>query len=155
FTDDLDFFVAATMADGVTEAEAREAIESVTDEFPQVRLQTAEEFRASQEGELDTVLVVVNVFLLFAVLIAGIGIANTLALWGFERTVVLGLLRAMGETKRQVRSMVTLEAVPVAIFGAVLGVLIGLGFGVATVTAMPDSFVSQVDIPWGMLVGVL
>jgi putative ABC transport system permease protein len=155
FTDISDFFVAATTADGVDPADARAAIESVTEPFPQLRVQDREEFRDSQEGQIDSVLIVVNVFLLFAVIIAGFGIANTLALSVFERTRELGLLRAIGETKGQVRRMITFEAVLVAVFGAVLGIVIGVIFGVATASALPESFITTIDLPYGSLVLVL
>jgi putative ABC transport system permease protein len=155
FTDISDFFVAATTADGVEPDEARAAIEAVTEPFPSLRVQDAEEFRDSQEGQVDSVLIVVNVFLLFAIIIAGFGIANTLALSVFERTRELGLLRAIGETKGQVWLMITLEAMIVAGFGAFLGIAIGVAFGVATASALPESFITTIVLPWGSLVGVM
>jgi putative ABC transport system permease protein len=155
FSEDLDFFVAAKTAEGVEPEVARAAIEAVTEPFPQLQVQDRDEYRADQEGQLDTVLVVVNVFLLFAVIIAGIGIANTLALSVFERTRELGLLRAIGETKGQLWRMITFEAVLVAVFGAVLGIVIGVGFGLATATALPDSFITVIAVPVGSLIGVL
>lgn len=155
FTERLDYFVAATTADGVDPDQARTAIEGVIADYPQLDVQDRSEFQADQEGQLDSVLIVVNVFLLFAIIIAGIGIANTLALSVFERTRELGLLRAIGETRRQIWSMVTFEAILVAVFGAVLGVVVGLGFGLATASALPDDFISVIDVPWTSLLIVL
>jgi putative ABC transport system permease protein len=152
FTEDLDVFVTATTADGVTPDEARAAIEEVIAPFPQLEVQDAEEFQESQSSQLDTVLIVVNLLLLFAIFIAFIGITNTLALSVFERTRELGLLRAIGETKKQVWGMITLEAMIVALLGATLGVIIGLGFGYATSSALPDSFITVIDIPYVSIV---
>ena len=81
------------------------------------------------------------------VIIALIGIANTLALSVFERTRELGLLRAVGMSASQVRRMIRWEATMIALFGAVLGVIMGLTFGWGTVTALPDSFVSVTSVP--------
>jgi putative ABC transport system permease protein len=152
FSDQLDFWAAAHTAEGVSESEARAAIETVIEPFPEIQAQDRAEFQADQEQQLDQLLLIVNLFLFLAIVIAFIGIVNTLALSVFERTRELGLLRAVGMTNRQVRRMIRLEAVIVAIFGALLGVVVGLVFGVAITTALPDDFVSVIDIPWGSLV---
>src|SRR5690606_39076601 len=101
--------------------EARAAIEQVIEPFPELDVRDREEFQAEQESQLDQLLLIVNVFLFLAIVIAFIGIVNTLALSVFERTRELGLLRAVGMTTRQMRRMIRLEAVIVAVFGAVLG----------------------------------
>lgn len=155
FTERLDYFLAATTAEGVAPDDARAAIEEIIAPYPQLEARDREEYQESLESQLDTVLVVVNVFLGFAIVIAAIGIINTLLLSVFERTRELGLLRAIGETRGQVWAMITVEAIVVAVFGAVLGVVIGLGFGVATATALPDDFVSVIDVPWTSLLIVL
>jgi putative ABC transport system permease protein len=155
FTERLDYFLAATTAEGVAQGDARAAIEETIAASPALSVKDREEFKSDQLGILDGVLVVVNVFLLFAILIAGFGIANTLALSVFERTREIGLLRAVGQTKNQVRTMITFEAILVAVFGAVLGIVVGVGFGLATANALPDDFVSSLDIPLGSLIGVL
>ena len=146
-TSQLDTYVAARTAPGVTEANARAAIERVLEPHPDLKLQDRKEFSVTQLAQIDSLLLVVNVFLFLAVLIAIIGIVNTLALSVFERTRELGLLRAVGMTRRQLRRMVRLEAVIVAVFGALLGVAIGLVFGVAAASALPKSIISGVSVP--------
>jgi putative ABC transport system permease protein len=89
----------------------------------------------------------VNVMVALAVIIALIGIANTLALSVFERTRELGLVRAVGMSRRQLRRMVRFEAALVATFGATLGVGLGLVFGFGVVAALPASFASGVSVP--------
>jgi putative ABC transport system permease protein len=89
----------------------------------------------------------VNVMVALAVIIALIGIANTLALSVFERTRELGLVRAVGMTRRQLRRMVRFEAALVATFGATLGVGLGMLFGSGVVAALPASFASSLSIP--------
>ncbi len=154
-TTQLDQTVAATTADGVSEADARAAIEPVLLPYPDVKLQDRAEFTQAQLGQIDSLLNVVNVFLLLAIIIAVIGITNTLALSVFERTRELGLLRAVGMSRRQLRRMVRLEAVIVAVFGAVLGVAVGLLFGFAVSTALPDNFVESISVPIGTLVSLV
>lgn len=153
--DQVDVIVAARTAEGVDEAAARAAIDGVLSAYPQVELQSREEFQASQEQQLDTVLIVVNVFLGFSIVIAFLGIANTLALSVFERTREIGLLRAVGMVRRQLRRMVRYEAVVVSVYGAVLGVVVGLAFGLAVTSALPEDFINQIAVPWGQLVVIV
>ena len=155
FTDRIDGVVMARAAEDVDPAAARDAVESAIAEFPQAEIEDRQEFLASQQAQIDQVLVTVNVLLLLAVVIAVLGIANTLALSVFERTRELGLLRAVGMSRRQTRRMVRWEAAIVSLFGAVLGVVVGLVFGYAASTAMPDSFLDRVAVPTGTLVGLL
>ncbi len=151
----LDQTAAAKTAEGVTEDEARAALEPVLEPYKDVKLQDKAAFTKAQVGQIDILLVVVNVFLALAVIIAVIGITNTLALSVFERTRELGLLRAVGMSRRQLRRMVRLEAVIVAVFGAVLGLVVGLLFGFAVSIALPDNFISGVTVPYGTLVSLV
>ncbi|MGK0227240.1 MAG: putative ABC transport system permease protein, partial [Thermoproteota archaeon] len=91
---------------------------------------------------------VVFALLGLCIVVAFIGIVNTMALSILERTREIGLLRAIGTSRRQLRSMVRWEAIIVGVFGAMLGVILGIIIGYAAVTAIPDSFISVVSIPW-------
>lgn len=155
YTDALDQFVFATLADGVSPADAADTIAAVTEEFPQVDVEDRQEFLASQQAQIDQVLITVNVLLLLAVVIAVLGIGNTLALSVFERTRELGLLRAVGMSRRQTRRMIRWESAIVSLFGAVLGVAVGIAFGLAATVAMPNSFLTTIAIPSGFLVGLV
>ena len=132
--------------------EAAAAIQPVTDRFPTVVAENRVEFRQSQQDQLNSFLAVIFVLLALSLVIALIGIANTLALSVFERTREIGLLRAVGMTRRQLRRAIRWEAVIIAIFGAILGLILGVIFGVAAVVAIPDTFINTVSIPYGSLI---
>lgn len=105
------------------------------------------EFRQNYEDQLNSFLIVITVLLGLSLLIALIGITNTLALSVFERTREIGLLRAVGMTRRQLRRAIRWEAAIISVFGALLGVGIGIVAGVAAVKAIPDDFVKDIAIP--------
>ena len=88
-------------------------------------------------------------------IIALLGIVNTLALSVFERTREIGLLRAVGMGTRQVRRMIRLEAVVIALFGAMLGVALGIGYGAALVQALHSQGVTETSFPYGQLIAYL
>ena len=111
-------------------------------------MQNNAEFKETQEGQISQILTLIFGLLALCIIVAFIGIVNTMALSILERTREIGLLRAVGTTRNQLRSMVRWEAVIVGVFGALLGVVLGLVIGVAAVTAIPDSFISEVAIPW-------
>jgi putative ABC transport system permease protein len=146
-TGDMDFFAFARLAEDADPATARAAIDEAMASYPQVTLEDRSEFQASQEAQFDSLLIAVNGLLGLALFIALLGIANTLALSVLERTREIGLLRAVGMLRRQVREMVLVESAMVAVFGAVLGVAIGTAFGLAIAVAMPPSVVTVTAIP--------
>jgi putative ABC transport system permease protein len=143
------------VAPGADAENARAAIETALTPFPHVTLADRAEFKATQEAQLNGLLIAVNGLLALALFIALMGIANTLALSVLERTREIGLLRAVGMLRRQVRQMVLTEAVTVALFGAALGVAVGMLFGAATASALPESAVRAVAVPGGTLVGIV
>lgn len=150
-----DFFVLARLADGVDPAAARPAIEAAIAEFPQAKLQSNAEFRAEQEGQINQLLVVITVLLAMAMLIAVIGIAITLALSVLERTREIGLLRAVGTTRRQLRRAVRWESVIVSVFGAVVGVVVGLLLGISLSLAVPNTVIDGITLPFSTIIVVL
>lgn len=140
-----DFFVVAKLAPGVDAAIGDVAVRSAVEVFPQAIVQTNAEFRQEQEAQINQLLIVITALLLFAILIAILGISITLALSVFERTREIGLLRTVGMTKRQTRRTVRWEAVIVSVFGAVIGVVLGSLIGVALAIAVPDSVIDAVS----------
>lgn len=143
----IDQFVVARLADTATPDEGRAALDTLTEQFPAVKVQDQAEFRDQQEGQIDQLLVVISVLLVFAIAIAIMGIAITLALSVFERTREIGLMRAIGMTRRQTRRMVRWESVIVTVFGGIVGVVLGTALGIALSTAVPESVIDGVRLP--------
>jgi putative ABC transport system permease protein len=120
--------------------------------FPNVQVQTRAQFEQAQVSAVNQVLGLVYALLALAVLIALIGIVNTLMLSVFERTREIGLLRAVGMRRRQVRTMIRSEAVILAIFGAIIGIIIGTGMGVALVSSLRNQGITDTVVPFSRLV---
>lgn len=129
-------------------ASSAASIDSVARQYPTIKVENRVKFRESQQARLDSFLITITIFLGLALLIALIGIGVTLALSVFERTREIGLLRAVGLTRRQLRRAVRWEAAIVSVFGALLGITLGVVFGVAASIAIPDTAVKSVAIPW-------
>jgi putative ABC transport system permease protein len=120
--------------------------------YPNVQVQSRAQFEASQAKQVNQLLGLVYALLALAVLIALIGIVNTLMLSVFERTHEIGLLRAVGMKRRQVRAMIRSESVILAVFGAIIGVIVGTGLGIALVSALHSQGVSETVVPFSSLV---
>jgi putative ABC transport system permease protein len=146
---DRDQLVVIGLADGVDPEAARPALEAVVADYPNTELNDAQQAVDKITKQLDLVLNVLTGMLALAIVIALLGIANTLALSIMERKREIGLLRAVGMTRRQVRRMIRWEAVLIAVFGAVIGMLVGVGLGVAVVTAIGSGIV--LALPWANL----
>ena len=138
-----DFFVIAKLADGVDATAGDEAVRTAMEPFPQANVETNAEFLASQEAQINQLLIIITMLLAFAILIAILGISITLALGVFERTREIGLLRAVGMNKRQIRRSVRWEAVIVSAFGAIVGIVLGTFLGVILSLAVPDDVISK------------
>jgi putative ABC transport system permease protein len=127
------------------------ADQALADPFPNANVRTQAGYKDAQESELDTFLNVFVALLLLSEVIALLGIVNTLFLSVYERTREIGLLRAVGMSRRQVRRMVRGESVVITLIGCVLGVLIGLLWAWAVVSALSGQGIGTVEIPPGDL----
>ena len=150
-----DLAVMIALADGVSEADGERAVQAVADRFGAPDVQTNAEYADSVAGQVDQLLTIVYALLVLAIVIALMGIANTLSLSIHERTRELGLLRAVGQTRRQLRAMVRGEALTVALFGTVGGVGLGLFLGWAMVDTLADEGFTTFAVPTGQLALVL
>jgi putative ABC transport system permease protein len=150
-TTQLDAVVLVKLAPGVTTDSAKASAEAAVAPFGGAKVDDASGFKKDAQAQFDQLLAIVTVLLLLAVVIALLGIVNTLALSVFERTRELGLLRAIGMTRRQVRSVIRWEAVIIAVLGATLGIVLGIGFGVALSRGLADEGVTALHLPAGQL----
>ncbi|HET7312647.1 MAG TPA: FtsX-like permease family protein [Mycobacteriales bacterium] len=155
FRNRLDFVVAVKAADGTNLGTLRQGLAAALKSTPNLQLRDQTQFKQDQKRQINQVLVFVLALLVLSLVIAWLGIVNTLALSVFERTREIGLLRAVGMATRQVRRMVRLEAVVISVFGALLGVVLGLGYGAALVQALASQGIDTTTIPWGQLIGYL
>lgn len=152
---DSDTLVAVALRDGVAPAAGKAAVERVTERFGDPRVQDRAEYAAGAAAGVDMMLSVVYALLALAVLIALLGIANTLTLAVHERTRELGLLRAVGQTRGQLRAMVRWESVLVAAFGTAGGLGLGAFLGWALVRASDSARTSTFAMPPVQLLVVL
>jgi putative ABC transport system permease protein len=123
--------------------------------FPTVQVQTRAQFQQSEISQINQLLGLVYALLALAVLIALIGIVNTLMLSVLERTREIGLLRAVGMRRPQVRTMIRSESVILATFGAVIGIVIGTLMGLALVSSLRQQGITETSVPWVRLVEFL
>ncbi|HEX7094840.1 MAG TPA: FtsX-like permease family protein, partial [Acidimicrobiales bacterium] len=155
-TQPSDIVILATVVDGVPLDEAKAAVQAVVDRFHGPDVQDREEYLDSVNAQIDQALGLVYGLLAIAVLIAIMGIANTISLAVHERTRELGLLRAVGQTRRHTRIMVRWESVMVAVFGTIGGVVLGSFLGWGMVRAVgEDEGVGTFELPVQSLAVVL
>ncbi len=144
-SDPFDFQVYVKTTDGVTPQNTA-ALKQVMHQYPGPDVETAQEYKDSQSGQINQLLNLIYVLLFFAVLIALFGIANTLGLSIIERRHELGLLRAVGMSRRQLRSSVRWESVIIALLGTFLGLVIGVAFAWAMVRALKDQGIDKFSL---------
>ncbi len=123
--------------------------------YANVGYKTRAQFEQSQQSQINQELGLVYVLLALAVVVALIGIVNTLLLSVFERTREIGLLRAVGMRRRQVKEMIRSESVIVALFGGLVGIVVGTGLGLALGSALRNSGVMKLAVPLPSLVAFL
>jgi putative ABC transport system permease protein len=140
--------IAVKRASDSTPAKSREAIDAAVEPFPNVEVEDRAEFVQSQSDQIDLVLNLITALLVLSVVIALIGVVNTIALSVVERTRELGLLRAVGMQRRQLRRMIRVESVVISVYGALLGLVVGLGFGWAIVQALSSQGITEFRVPF-------
>ena len=140
---------------GASIKEVRPKIEAIAKQFPGAKVNDVSGLKQQFETQIDQILGLVFALLFLAIFIALLGIMNTLLLSIVERTREIGLLRAVGMTRKQVRISVRWESIIVAVFGALLGLVLGIFFGWAMVTALHDQGFTQLSIPAIQLVFVV
>jgi len=140
---------------GVTAAQGLAAVQKATQQYPGVKALDRAHYKTDQTKMLNRLLALVYALLGLAILIALLGIANTLALSIAERTREVGLMRAVGMTRSQLRSTIRWEAVIIALQGTLLGLLIGTFFGWALVAALHDQSVTVFRVPAASLAVVV
>jgi putative ABC transport system permease protein len=130
-------------------------VKKVVDKFPGLAFENQQDFIKTQEKNLDAFLALMTGLLLLAIIIAVLGIVNTLALSVIERTRELGLLRGVGTKRRQLRQMIRNESVNISFVGAILGVIIGIAFGILIVASLHKEGITELRIPIGRILAIV
>ena len=149
-----DMRVVVDVAGGADKAKVRQQLETIVKDLPMVTVKDNQEFAKTQTGQIDLLLNMIYALLGLAIVIAVLGIVNTLALSVIERTREIGLLRAIGLRRGQLGRMIRLESVAIALLGSVLGLGMGLLFGFALVRALEGDGLS-LHVPWVQLLAFL
>ena len=147
-----DAIVYVKTSPGADLTEVQHQLETTLHSYPMVQVQNQTQFKQSVEGNVNQLLAVMVLLLSLAIIIAVLGIVNTLVLSVVERTREIGLLRAVGALRKQVRRMVVLESIVIAVFGAVLGLALGIGFAAALQRTLTTQGITILQIPWVTMV---
>ncbi|GAA4337284.1 FtsX-like permease family protein [Streptomyces venetus] len=142
-------------APGTSDDDLRANLEQTLDPYPQVQVRDLADYKRLVHDQIAVLLYLVYALLGLAIIIAVLGVVNTLALSVVERTREIGLLRAIGLARRQLRRMIRLESVVIAVFGAVLGLALGLVWGVCMQQVLALQGMTALAIPWGTIVAVV
>lgn len=149
------FIMLASAADGVGSDEVLTAVTDELTDIPIAMVQSKQQYIDAQTGGIDQLLSIIYALLGLALVIAVLGIVNTLALSVIERRTEIGMLRAVGMQRSQIRRTINLESTQIAVFGALIGAAVGVYLGWAFVTVLADSGLTETTIPWGSIVVVL
>lgn len=141
--------------DGVAPSALRDALTEVSAPYVVVSVMDREEFADELAAQVDQILVILYALLGLSIVIAVLGIVNTLALSIAERTREIGLLRAVGLGRLQLATVVTIESVLTAVLGTVLGVAVGAGLAATLPSVYADEGLSTLVVPWSQLGVVL
>lgn len=143
--------VAANVREGIIVSDGKLAAQKALSGYSQVLVQDQEDLRESISAQIDQILALFWGLLGFAIIIAVLGITNTLMLSISERTKEIGMLRAIGMTRKQVRQMIRYESVIIALFGAIMGVVMGTFFAWAVLRALASEGITGFVVPYGQI----
>jgi putative ABC transport system permease protein len=146
-TDRVDDVVYVTLADGIDGVTGAEMLQPIVDRYPTAKLQDLDQFKQEQVDEIGQFLLVIYALLALALVIAVIGIVNTLLLSVHERTHEIGLVRAIGMRRGQVASSVFWEALLIALIGTTIGLVVAVFFGWAVISALADQGARVFAVP--------
>jgi putative ABC transport system permease protein len=135
------------LSPGASVGDTRKALDQALARFPNIEVQDRSEFVQAAADQVDQIVAIISILLLLSVIIAVLGVVNTLALSIIERTREIGLLRAVGMARRQVKRMIRVEAVVISVFGGLLGLLVGAAFGVALQRGLKGQGVTELAFP--------
>jgi putative ABC transport system permease protein len=150
-----DMVVLVKASSGTNLATLRTGLERATDPYLVVKVEDRQQFKGSQAKQIDSLLAILYGLLALAIIIAILGIINTLALSVVERRREIGMLRAVGMLRAQVRRTIYLESALIALFGAIVGVALGLTFGALFVRTLRNGGLNEVAVPYGQAVFML
>lgn len=148
-----DQIMLAKAKDG-KEKEAYAALKDALAAYPQYNVENQADFKQSLKDQIGQLLNIVYGLLALAIIVAVLGVVNTLALSVVERTREIGLMRAIGLSRRQLRRMIRLESVVIALFGALLGLGLGMGWGTSAQKLLALEGLGVLEIPWPTIVTV-
>ncbi len=153
--DNYDGFIQINAAEGVSIDKAKISVKGVMKKYGSYDVQDLKEFRDSISAQINQTLGLLYALLALAVIIAILGIVNTLGLSVVERTRELGLTRAVGATRGQVKRMIRWESVIVAVFGSLLGIVLGIILGSAFIYSLRNEGIESFTIPWSSMLVIL
>ena len=142
------YIIASSSADP---AQTEAAVATALKAFPTAKVQTKADYTASLKKQVDQLLTLIYALLAVSVIISVFGIVNTLVLSVYERTREIGMLRAIGTTRRQMRRIVRYESVITSIIGGILGTVLGVLFAYVVSTRLASQGITF-SVPWGQLV---
>jgi putative ABC transport system permease protein len=143
----------ATAKDG-QEKQAYAALKKAMEPYPQYQVRDQTDYKQELKDQIGQLLNMVYGLLALAIIVAVLGVVNTLALSVVERTREIGLMRAIGMSRRQLRRMIRMESVVIALFGALLGLGLGMGWGATAQKLLALEGLNVLDIPWTTIIGV-
>ncbi|NUS14638.1 MAG: FtsX-like permease family protein [Streptomyces sp.] len=148
-----DFMMFATAVDG-KQQQAYDDLKASVKEYPQIDVRDQADYKDLIHNQVNQLLYMIYGLLGLAIIVAVLGVVNTLALSVVERTREIGLMRAIGTSRRQLRRMIRLESVVIALFGALIGLGLGLGWGATGQRVLASEGLGILQIPWATIVTV-